>query len=97
MSTSFFLPSKCRQSKYSLQSLIQRKTDQAKQRAKYSLTEKEANLLLTHAKELTFQDGDVILKEGITYEVVYRVKSGKVCIVKDDKPIHYFSKVSGEK
>ena len=58
----------------------------AKTKAKFTLTEKDGSLLVTHATELHFADGQVIVEGGHDISNVYRVKSGKITIIKNGRP-----------
>lgn len=75
-----------------IQLLLHRKAELAKNKTKYALTEKDASLLLTHSIEVTFKDGDVIMKEGEDYSKVYRIKSGKVMIKRLGRTVYEISK-----
>ena len=63
--------------------MLQRKAELAKNKAKYTLTETDGSLLVTHATELHFADGQVIVEGGHDISSVYRVKSGKISIFRN--------------
>jgi hypothetical protein len=63
--------------------LLQRKAELAKHKAKFTLTERDGSLLVTHATELHFADGQVIVESGHDIAAVYRVKAGKINIFRN--------------
>ena len=60
--------------------LLQRKADLAKHKAKTTLTEADASLLLTHSTEVHVAEGDPIFQESVPIVAAYRIKSGKVAL-----------------
>lgn len=76
-----------------LQDLIQRKREIQKNKSKFHLSEADCNLLLTNAREFHYKDQQVIVQEGQELPSVYRVKSGKVNIVKHGVTVSVISQV----
>lgn len=66
-----------------LQDLLRRKRDLEKNKATFRLSEADCNLLLTNAHEFYFKDKQVVVHEGQELPSVYRIKSGKVNIMKN--------------
>lgn len=65
-----------------LHDLISRRKDAEKNKLKYHLTEKDCQLICTNAVDHMFVDGDVIAEAGQGIKNVYRLKAGRVTIVK---------------
>eukprot|EP00026_Physarum_polycephalum_P008413 Phypoly_transcript_08497.p1 GENE.Phypoly_transcript_08497~~Phypoly_transcript_08497.p1 ORF type:complete len:445 (+),score=69.11 Phypoly_transcript_08497:152-1486(+) len=61
-----------------LQLLLQRKSELAKNKAKFNLTEADATLITLRSTDVVFLDGEKIHEEGTKMSCVYRIKSGKV-------------------
>jgi hypothetical protein len=76
-----------------LQDLIQRKREIQKNKTRFHLSEADCNLLLTNANEFHYKDRQVIVQEGQELPSVYRIKTGKVNIVKGGVPISVISQV----
>jgi len=67
-----------------LHEILRRNKELQQLRHRYQLSEKDCQLLLTNANEYSFNDGEVILKEGEFNASVYRIKSGSVHFKKND-------------
>lgn len=66
-----------------IQLLLQRKAELTKNKAKFTLTETDAQLLTTHSSEIHFEDGQLIMQELQNVDNVFRIKSGKVSVSKN--------------
>lgn len=49
-----------------------------------TMTERDWNMLLSCSNQVTFQQGDVIIEENSFNKFLYRIKSGKVNIIKTE-------------
>jgi hypothetical protein len=79
-----------------LQDLIQRKREIQKNKSKFHLSEADCSLLLTNADEYHYKDRQVIVQEGQELPSVYRIKVGKVNIVKGGTAVSVISQVRSE-
>lgn len=61
-----------------MQLILQRRADQAKNRARLTLTQADGAHLETHATEVQFPDGTLLYEQGKPILNAYRIKSGKV-------------------
>lgn len=65
-----------------LQDLLQRRTEAQKNRLLFHLTEADCNLICTNAQEIKFTSGQLIAAEGARIMSVYRLKTGKITLMK---------------
>src|SRR5271163_1676806 len=77
-----------------LHELMQRRIEAYKNRLLYHLTETDCNLICTNATELKFTSGQVIATEGAVINVVFRIKSGKISLMKHGVKLYDLPQVS---
>jgi CRP-like cAMP-binding protein len=78
------------------QHLLQRRAELQRNKAKYALTETDAQLIGTHATEVRFEDGQTIVEENNDITNVYRVRSGKVTVSRFGFQFNIIGKVRKE-
>ncbi len=77
-----------------LQELLKRKREIEKNKTKLHLTEGDCNLLMTNADEFSYTDGQVIVNAGQEISSMYRLKYGKVKLMRDGKKVCELSQVN---
>lgn len=76
-----------------LQDLMARIRETKKMRTRFHLTETDCSLMCTTSTDLSFSNGEVIIKEGEAITQVYRIKKGVVSLVKSGKKLYQLSVV----
>jgi hypothetical protein len=76
-----------------MQLILQRRAELKRNKAKYALTEVDAQLLGTHSTEVRFADGQTIVEENNDITCIYRIRSGKVVVSRHGFQYHIISKV----
>jgi hypothetical protein len=71
-----------------LQDLLQRRAEANKNRLLFHLTETDCNLICTNATELKYTAGQVISTAGDVIKAIYRIKSGKVSLMKGEVKLY---------
>lgn len=67
-----------------LQDLLQRREEARKNRLLFHLTESDCDRICTNSTEKRYTPGQVIVNEGEVISALYRIKSGKVSLMKGE-------------